>query len=225
MTALSAAAVKIECNPNCKATYADQKGDGYSFTFVIGKFFEDPIESITLIIAAANIGLVIAIICQIRDSRQSSERQLRAYVMVEAAECVFVNETAFGTIQFNNTGQTPAYRMRVFGHADIFDWPLDENQLREPEVRREVSTEPLGPLMVRRHHSEAAGANVSILAGRTRAAVFWGYAIYDDTFGTERHTYFRFFAGGGTGLRSTNTFRSGLLVYEMSAHENGNDAT
>jgi hypothetical protein len=222
---LASGTLQIKCDPDCKAEQPGANPRQDPVSSIVNKFREDPIESITAIIAFANCAVALLIFCQIRDTRQSSERQLRAYIVVGEAECVFVpNGNTLGIIRFKNTGQTPAYRMRVYGQANIFDWPLDEGRLTEPEVIPEASSEPLGPLMVRDHHGQAAGASMATLTNGTRALVVWGYAIYNDAFGIERHTYFRFFAGGATRLRSTNAIRDGLVVYQMSAHQNGNDA-
>src|SRR5271156_2954238 len=77
------AAIDIECDPNCNAKPPnDDRNESY-FSRVLRKTFDDPLTILTGVLALATFGLVVGVIFQVRDGRRSSERQLRAYLMIQ----------------------------------------------------------------------------------------------------------------------------------------------
>src|SRR5450756_1177777 len=97
--------IQINCDPNCAAD--NPESDGSYVNQFLRKFLNDPVSVVTLLL----VGVVVV---QVRDGRHSSERQLRAYVLVKTT--LFRRpETEDGDDQhwpihlvFQNSGQTPA---------------------------------------------------------------------------------------------------------------------
>ena len=104
---------QIECNPNCSAKNTDNDSNRTTFERAVAKFLEDPIEFIIGVIAVANMILAGLVIIQIRDSRKSSERQLRAYLFTEITEKPFfdADREILVVLRLINRGQTPAYKV------------------------------------------------------------------------------------------------------------------
>ena len=84
--------------------------------------------------------LVIATtsVAQWRQSRKSSERQLRAYVHLTSASVKTLGETLSALLTINNGGQTPAYNMRTSyafrSGADSPMAPLSEHEVFDQKM-------------------------------------------------------------------------------------------
>lgn len=121
-------ATQIECDPNCTRKDGEEKGHQSYFARAFEKGLDDPIILLTLIIAIANILLVGTVVCQVRDARKSSERQLRAYVVV--LPNVLINQDPHNNITYEfqptikNTGETPAYDLHYLAKCDVLPTPL-----------------------------------------------------------------------------------------------------
>jgi hypothetical protein len=63
---------------------------------------------------------------QLRQSRESSERQLRAYIAITGCQYKTVGNRWVVVGRFKNVGQTPAFRIRIQGHAFVKSFPLKE---------------------------------------------------------------------------------------------------
>ncbi len=142
-------------------------------------------------------------------SRSTASRQLRAYVYVKPGPLgvldFSVGKAPHTTIVIRNSGQTPAYNMKMRGNIGVNAWPIAKNKpFREG---------PYGADMVLNPETEdATGGNVSVKDGlaereveaigdglRYRLYVF-GSVVYDDVFGAHHRTdyCFAYFGQGPT---------------------------
>jgi hypothetical protein len=202
---------------------------------------EDPIALYTLVLMVFTGILGGATFLLWRDTRrlatgaeETAERQLRAYVIVDACRAVAIEDGSPGEshtpitvpkrvvaiVEYKNSGQTPAYQVRVDAEAEIMDWPLDEKRLdfhptnagsktilgRDHE--REIRVDELSA-------SRVSMATYAALRDGQKAFVVWGVITYVDIFGESRRTTFRHFTGGSLSLHGTG----------MGAHDQGNEAT
>jgi hypothetical protein len=142
--------------------------------------------------------LVWVVLCQLRDARKSSERQLRAYVFGNGGGISLVAPSSGGIMQihvdyrFKNFGQTPAYKASTWTTMEIF------------EVNAPVFSQHTG----RGNFAIGPGANFESPLGGTlnyqeladiradkKAIFIWGEIKYVDAFGEDRH--FRFYDRNG----------------------------
>ena len=156
----------------------------------------------------------------------TAKRQLRAYLFVEAVEFRRSGNAAYFTIGFKNSGQTPAYKMRVFGHIGIFDWPLPDPFNPIDDAQTDISIESVGPQSSRTKTEELTltDAEFAEFQNGTKTGVVWGKAIYRDAFRKTRHTHYRWFIGGPVRTRFAGASAPGGNVDSMAAHTQGNDA-
>jgi hypothetical protein len=174
--------------------------------------------------------------------QDTAKRQLRAYVMVTEATIVGADEN--GTVQISrgprgemvniivgpgfrsfiqfivtNTGETPAHNVRIYGRAKLVTWPIRDQDL--PELP--LSEESISKSVVGRNRTPFKFEVLDILTvedfarlqNASSAIVAYGEIHYDDVFGEQKITSYRYFAGGAVSINNTT----------MSAHENGNEAT
>jgi hypothetical protein len=188
--------------------------------------WEDPVAFFTLwlaiftfVLAASTIGLWIATILTLRHSRETAERQLRAYVLPSGAEILnmVVGSTPLARVEIKNFGQTPAYDLTHIHGFAFLNWPLDE-ELPPPKSPIQTSRTFLGPggtgTGVRpADRIFSAGANDDVI-NRTMAFYVYGEIIYKDAFGRRRTTQYRYFHTGIPGMGPGN----------LITHQDGNKA-
>jgi hypothetical protein len=135
---------------------------------------------------------------------KNSERQLRAYIAVRPSKAINVYPEKTPQIDFiiENTGQTPAYKVRYVAIAEILDHPLVDNQgdLVQPDPAGKL------PAQVIHSHAHISGEAVSEKAvtfeeyakmvGSTHRFYLAGIVLYEDVFGAERMTKFCAYVGG-----------------------------
>jgi hypothetical protein len=193
----------------------------------------------------ATVGLAVTTWLLVKGAEKTAERQLRAYVLVDKAtvfsatqEGVIVfyqADTGKGHQQmevradyqpmarfdFKNFGQTPAHDVEMFGNAAIVPWPLNPGTLPEIDWDQAHSRQIIGPGGIREKYEMFAQPHVvsaeeyNGLRSGTLALVFFGEVRYLDAFGENRITRYRFFTGGGMGLRGIS----------LSEHDGGNSYT
>lgn len=186
-------AVQINCDPNCTADGADHQGAA------ISQYLEkiDPLTIVTLM-------LVIVVIVQVRDSRRSSERQLRAYVMIKRV--AFERpDTTDGDHQewpilvvVQNSGGTPAYNVIIKAECYLGDRkPMNEIfVLSEAADVSPQSIIPPGDRHVMRLGGLEPGYSKFMAAQRTeRYCYVWGRIDYIDTFSRKHFTTFQMWHG------------------------------
>jgi hypothetical protein len=157
-------------------------------------------DSIWIILAGiGTILLALAGIAQYTLSRESNEKQLRAYVFITPS-----NEPLIGTgvildaiakFHIINAGKTPAYNMRYILKTEIRERPLttilgfSEND----EFTAPSSVYMGNPFLVKILMSnEYINNERAIIGHRTKAVYVWGKILYEDTFGKSHETAFRF---------------------------------
>jgi len=228
-----------ECGISESATYATARAFIH-FVESSEKFF---VAFGTIVIAAFTIVLGIATAFLWKATRDlvkgadaNAERQLRAYVVIDTCQAVagprpgdFGEEKqrlaagsyAIAIVNYKNTGQTPAYDVRIDGEAELRPWPLEEAELTPSHPTTEDSQAVLGRDGSREVHvkelslAPLIAPRMEELEQGRRAFVVWGRITYRDIFGKNWHTDFRYFIGGVRGVPSIG----------MSAHNRGNDAT
>lgn len=152
-------------------------------------------------------------------AKDTAQRQMRAYINVDACEIHLIDDGFILSATLKNCGQTPAYRVRIMGESFAAEYPLRTPNRAFEEVG-ERHDAPLGPGQV---HSapyairspDPQEAMKQVLAGQVGLYI-QGLCRYEDAFGNARETRFRYVFGG-------RPARSGGLV--MHAAEMGNSAT
>jgi hypothetical protein len=150
-------------------------------------------------------------------TREIGEKQLRAYITIPTAT-VGGPDKPVVTINFKNSGQTPAYDVRVWADSRYHRFPLSID-LPEPEREPRKGIAVLGPgdpytLVVDAARGFSNGERMAIQSGEAAIYVF-GEILYRDAFKEKRFYRFRMFYGGDAGVNGGGF---------MSAHEDGNEA-
>lgn len=186
----------------------------------------------TALLTVVTIGWMFLAVEQNRTTRA----QLRAYVFITAGgiqaadkdgvpydpPCSVCNGAKpVARIKIENSGQTPAYDVQIFGRMDVVAWPIEAEKLSALPYDEKISRSSLGPhastfkyeTLVSDRLLQAPEEN-DLKLGK-QAIVIHGEIRYRDVFGMEQRTKYRWFIGGAVGIRGV-----GLAV-----HEDGNDAT
>lgn len=156
----------------------------------------------------------------LKSMADTAERQLRAYVLVGAAqvENIGVGLEPKTKVTIQNFGQTPAYELRQWSNMgfDLFPPTIDPPMEDRADP---MATHPLGPgaklyafpiLKRRMRQCEIDG----LIKGEVALYII-GKITYKDAFGQERVTEYRLFCGGPIGIEDGKT----------AATEMGNTAT
>jgi hypothetical protein len=152
-------------------------------------------------------------------AKDTTERQLRAYVFVDKAEIHSLESVPGIRVIIKNFGQTPAS-----GYSRSFsaEWVDTSNQLpplslySSPDLQTESAVAPGGSITLAAGLSRAFTADEwTELRGGTKLMYISGEIRYTDAFGEERSTPFRYIFGGIYG------YTKGPLAIA----ETGNDAT
>jgi uncharacterized protein YpmS len=152
---------------------------------------------LTGVLAFSTIGLWVATILTLRHSRETAERQLRAYVSFEL-KSINVTRTPIGHVivvgyLLTNAGQTPAYRVRVDSSFRTLKWPIPpDEKIERPPPNTLAFAPSIGPQQTRPGTiTKTKPISESDLTDMNRNDQFL-YVVarvtYEDTFGNERHT-------------------------------------
>jgi len=137
-------------------------------------------------------------------ARESSERQLRAYIMIEP-QGVNVPEDGLMRVPMDiiNNGQTPAYNLEIAGDFLIVDG--DPRQF-DPAIHGRLGDDTastdgiLGPGSNRFSYAymeaELCAPFWGGICDKNAAIIHYGYLKYRDVFGKERKTNFAFYHWG-----------------------------
>jgi hypothetical protein len=130
-------------------------------------------------------------------SRDTAKRQLRAYVIVDAESFDTRPGKFISKLKVINTGQTPAYEMKVLSKTDILPLPLPEGFDFSIEDPGNPSVSTLGRDRDVGHASELTTKDVArqrfdaALADDAAEVIYtFGTATYRDAFGDPQHTNF-----------------------------------
>lgn len=151
-------------------------------------------------------------------ARDTAKRQLRAYVSVVGCSLEDIDGRYILSAHLKNSGQTPAYNVRLSGESFAASYPLDEER-PHPEIEEGYNA-TVGPgdevsCVYRLWINAPMEALRRVKAGEMGFYI-QGICEYEDAFAARRETKFRYVFGG----RVANT--GGLI---MHAAESGNSAT
>ena len=188
-----------DCNENASETY--------TFSTIIIKYSDIAIIFLTAVIASATLLLFC-------DSKDSSERQLRAYIWAKPKKKkvdIVAGISPKVTFIVRNDGQTPGYNVRHFIDMKILPFNIKEGTLRDHDLSGAGSKFVLNPT-----GTSELGINPRIITAQEIADMasgksvmfIWGKIIYRDAFDEIRTTRFRMFSNGTS----------------LSWHDEGNEA-
>jgi hypothetical protein len=148
-------------------------------------------------------------------------RQLRAYVMVNRVgiESVISNSRPTVTVEFKNSGQTPAYDVLGWVSIGLAKFPLTYSipgEINFPAIKgsKDVITNGGTTLLPATMEHTLTSEEVEQLNTGSHAIYFIGKISYKDAFGIERFTKFKFFC---------NKIPGGSLSH-ASIYTDGNEA-
>lgn len=138
-------ALQIECDPSCTAKEAEDHENANYIARLFYKTIYDPLALLTGALAIATFLLVLVVLGQLRDARETAKRQLRAYVGIEdfSFDCPDLKSKIVGkrgnnddeipvagkihknflVVTVRNFGATPACDVTVFSYVVATDFP------------------------------------------------------------------------------------------------------
>lgn len=171
----------------------------------------------TGVLAAGTLALWYVTHKTLRHAERTSQRELRAYVMVESVriENAVPGRAPNAVVNVRNFGRTPAHH---FSHASMLGcqpFPLTESP---PLVKEETDPEhPMAPsatqILAPRFSTPLSVADYRAVETGTHALYVVGEMHYTDAFGDEHITRFCLFSGGGQ-----------TEIGAVAAYHTGNDA-
>jgi hypothetical protein len=177
------------------------------------------------------VALVLTIGAMIRQTgvlKDTGKRQLRAYVgMTECCLKLDPPDVPEGQVTIKNCGQTPAQRVRHWIGIAVLPHPL-VSKLPVPPGGLQMSVSILPPdsrhTLVVPVKMPIRAQDLQSLYTPEHTVYVYGHVVYEDIFGDEWSTDYRFFCGGRDGLRTKKDSRDVLLGL-MQADSEGNTAT
>lgn len=178
----------------------------------------------------ATVGLWYATARLVRDAKQTAERQLRAYVVVVSEDFITqdsANSRFVGVFRIRNTGQTPAYKLRVNSRTCALVHPPESNfkfVLNDDPLSQSVVM--LGPREDTGHRSSAdlplTADVIRLVTNPDSAARLYTYGVvrYEDSFGKERFTNFCYFVDWADVPGTPNAHR--IAVHVSNHHNDAN---
>jgi hypothetical protein len=143
----------------------------------------------------------------------TERRQLRAYVLPTARGQIDnfgTEKPVIATLEFKNSGQTPAYNLRIRMFLSAGTMPPSTNPLPnpQPEVRMVLGPGTAHLVVAKMVRVLTLDEIDDIKSGRAAVHVY-GDIDYFDAFEKHRCAHFKFFMGGSAG----KTIESGLTQY------------
>jgi hypothetical protein len=132
-------------------------------------------------------------------SRDTAKRQLRAYLTVSIGAGVYQVKTEGlrfeGKPTVTNSGQTPAYKVRLQTKAAILPLPLPRetslSEIGDEEGETTLGVQQVAIMSCRVDNFSHDEEVESIKAGsKGRSLYVWGIIFYEDVFGDEHYTRF-----------------------------------
>jgi hypothetical protein len=167
--------------------------------------------------AFATGAIAIFAFVQIRDSRISSERQLRAYVFPDTRKVHAVDpgQEPWLEVVIRNSGKTPAYKFKQACRGGYQDYPMSGSI---PDTRDEENeTMPLGPgedtIATPRAPALTAG-RIALIAKGEKALYFTGQIDFVDALGHPRWVKYCFYSGGNIPLGDVAFYKQGNSTSE-----------
>lgn len=179
------------------------------------KITDTIIAAFTVLLFAATAALWKATRDLVSGADRNAERQARAYISVMQARVFFAESSLRVIVHAKNYGQTPAYNVSHIYGAEIAILPFEPDFIRTGERPNDKS----GSIGPGAEHGFILTLD-NIPADRLNAAkrgslpvIAWGAIWYDDAFGNERRTDFRFVYEG------TQTQPPGLMSLSLKGNE------
>jgi len=160
----------------------------------------------------------------VRGAAETAERELRAYVFVKDAriEGVTAGDSPVATVPLKNSGQTPAYKVRVSVQQELRAAFVEMPAFEESKVLGHLAPGAvltvMAPSVGSLDRSEYAGLD----SGDFTLFVY-GVVHYIDAFKVPHWTRFRVMVGGPAGLRAERPDGSLALVSCAEGNETDDD--
>lgn len=173
---------------------------------------------------------------QVAQSRRHAELELRAHVMLELAQAVFVKQGTLYPVhvdvKIKNFGRTPAYKVRLVWETKVYDWPVNSALTAEGAGASIDMIAPGSERLQRADEIMRIDEFDAIDGGSDKkpaekALFLYGRIDYIDAFEQPRWTTFQIFMGGMMPLQFRREFlRNGTQqdLYFFNSHGYGNDA-
>jgi hypothetical protein len=164
------------------------------------RFTTDPVATFTGLLFAATVLLWWATRGLVKGAEQTAERQLRAYVVAEAASIRDADSSqSFGvTVVIHNFGQTPAYKYATSLNVQLVEASTNSitELLTNPKSQQTQASIGPGAIILANSTLRAfAPAERAALASGTTTLFVFGEIRYTDAFGAARYTRFRYLYG------------------------------
>lgn len=148
--------------------------------------------SLAGVVAALGVGLHSNWI-----ARDTSKRQLRAYLTVAKAEIEGFGEggVLVYTLRAENSGQTPAHGVTWTNWIKMIELPEKEDDFIEPPGDTPQSNSVVGsgkPLLCTAIWAKLDVGTYDKLMRKEKAVFLFGHIVYQDVFGDKRETQYRF---------------------------------
>lgn len=147
-------------------------------------------------------GALLALMRELRLTKQSAETQLRAYVSVQANKLFTSSRTnsIWGELLITNGGQSPAYNLVHGSNFLVGDDETAEYEILRSEAAQHAIGRPaphtlqIGQTIsgTAQSHRDLTSAEIEALSDRVSKLFLFGYAEYDDAFGNHRRSTFCF---------------------------------
>jgi hypothetical protein len=152
---------------------------------------------LTAVIAFGTIGMAIVIYFQYRNSRNNSEKQLRAYVGIDSEDVLSYPENStermLARFKIENFGKTPAYEFTYWLNHQVFsasEATFDNVPAPNP-VYSALNPRAITHIHVNLTEEEWTDAEKR-MADNDSSFYFWGEIRYNDVFGIPHWNRFRF---------------------------------
>jgi hypothetical protein len=143
---------------------------------------------------------------------ETAERQLRAYVLVTTAEIISRDPRPGIRLAFKNSGQTPAYDVRIWVDVSIRT-PDNERHFSPPLQDHRMGSSIIGDLILDKYLEVDLVHEEHILLAEGKITLYvWGEVTYRDAFNRQRRTRYR--------LRSLRSSEPGLHPCEEGNEAN-----
>jgi hypothetical protein len=164
----------------------------------------------------------------IATTRDTAQRQLRAYVLVSSALLKFKEPgIPEAQVHFRNFGQTPAYDFHGWVGMYIGDFPLAASLPPAPG-NLQMGHEPLPPGRVSIHvisRFPPVQPQLVPLLGTIEGTIYvYGEMSYRDAFGNARSLRYRLLYGGREGVQPVKNTEGLITGYLLKADLEGNEA-
>lgn len=162
------------------------------------------------------------VIAQMKDT---AIRDLRAYVGVSKIKLDISDPgQPVGLVEIQNFGRSPAYKVRHWTGISPQPYPLIATLPPSPATEFSVAVlhpnvPNLGVVALKKRLPN------SVAVGTQQWTIYvYGEVIYEDAFGNQRHTHFRFFFGGPEPVQTYQETSNGAWYGVMKPYSEGNES-